>query len=295
MSEDPVFLILDGHNIAYRAFFAVPGLTTRDGRPSNALFGFIKAWRSLREAVQPSHGCAVFDGGLPAERLARLPEYKAQRPDMPPELREQFGAIEEYLGLIGVPVFREPAQEADDVIATLAEASARDGVQVRIASNDKDLFALVGPRVRLVAPTGSGRAGAAVETGPEEVCARYGVPPELVLEWLALTGDASDNVPGVAGVGPKTAARLLNEFGSLAGLWKHLTEVVPDRIRRRLAESRALVDRNVELMRLRTDLPLSRGWRDCGLPAGDPRALREFYARWNFDSLIRELDAPRLF
>jgi len=295
MSEDPVFLILDGHNIAYRAFFAVPGLTARDGRPSNALYGFVKAWRALREAVQPSHACAVFDGGLPAERLARLPEYKAQRPPMPPELREQFGAIEQYLGVIGVTIFREPAQEADDVIATLAGAAARDGVRVRIASNDKDLSALAGPRVRLVAPSGSVRDGEAAETGPDEVRARYGVPPELVLEWLALTGDASDNVPGVPGVGPKTAARLLNEFGSLAGLWERLAEVVPERIRRRLAESRALVDRNVELMRLRSDLPLARGWRDCGLPAGDPRGLREFYARWNFESLIRELDAPRLF
>ncbi len=295
MSDNPVFLVLDGHNIAYRSFFAIRGLTTRDGRPSNALFGFVKAWRSLQNSVRPTHGCVVFDGGPPTERLARFPEYKAQRPAMPEELRGQFAAIEEFLGLSGVPIFREPAQEADDVIATLAGAAARDGAAVRIASNDKDLSALVGPRIRLIVPAGRAVGVEGTEIGPEDVHARCGVPPERVLEWLALTGDASDNVPGVPGIGPKTAARLLADYGSLAGLWERLTEVTPDRIRQKLADSRLLVERNVELMRLRTDLPLARGWRDCALAAAAPSALRAFYARWDFDSLIRELAEPRLF
>lgn len=290
VSENTAFLILDGHNLAYRSFFAVRGLTTRDGRPSNALFGFVKTWHALRNALQPTHACAVFDGGLPAERTALLPEYKAQRPPMPEELRAQLDAIEQFLNVARVPVFREAGREADDVIATLATAAARDGVPVRIASNDKDLCAIVSHRIHLLTP-GVESGG---ELGPAEVAARFGVPPERVLEWLSLTGDVSDNVPGVPGVGPKTAAKLLTEFGSLENLWARLAEVKPDRLRERLAAHREQVLRNRELMRLRTDLPLPRGWRDCAVSEPDSMALRDFYARWNFDSLIREPASPRL-
>lgn len=290
VSRNASFLILDGHNLAYRSFFAIRGLTTRTGRPSNALFGFVKTWKALRDSTQPTHACAVFDGGLPAERTALLPEYKAQRPPMPDELRGQLEAIEQFLGVVRVPIFREAGQEADDVIATLATAAAGDGVAVRIASNDKDLCAIVTDRIHLLTP-GVENGG---ELGPAEVAARLGVPPERVLEWLSLTGDVSDNVPGVPGVGPKTAAKLLSDFGSLENLWARLAEVRPDRLRERLAAHREQVLRNRELMRLRTDLPLAKGWRDCAVAEPDASALRDFYARWDFDSLIRELGSPRL-
>lgn len=290
VSEKLAFLVLDGHNLAYRSYFAVRGLTTREGRPSNALFGFVKVWRALKDTLRPTHACAVFDGGLPAERTALLPEYKAQRPPMPEDLRGQLEAIEQFLGVARVPVFRQAGQEADDVIATLATSAARDGVAVRIASNDKDLCAIVTDRIHLLTPGAEGGG----ELGPAEVAARFGVPPERVLEWLSLTGDASDNVPGVPGVGPKTAAKLLTDFGSLESLWARLAEVKPDRLRERLEAHREQVLRNRELMRLRTDLPLPRGWRDCAVAEPDPAALRDFYARWDFDSLLRELASPRL-
>ncbi len=291
MSNAPTFLILDGHNLAYRSFFAVRGLTAADGRPSNAVFGFIHALQALRDTHRPTHLAVVFDGGLPAERTALLPTYKAQRPPMPEDLRSQIEALPDFLSAARIPVFREPAQEADDVLATLALTAAREGAEVRIASNDKDLLQLVGERIRVAPPSS---AAASEAWGPEQVRARTGVPPENIVEWLALTGDAADNIPGVPGVGPKTAAKLLEQFGGLDGLWRRIEEVSSPRLRAALLAERGTVERNLRLLRLRSDLPLSRTWRDCAIAAPDSAALRAFYERWNFRSLLRELDQPRL-
>lgn len=291
MPDAPKFLIVDGHNLAYRSFFAVRGLTAADGRPSNALFGFIQTLKALRDAHRPTHLAAVFDGGLPADRVALLPSYKAQRPPMPTELHSQIEAIEEFLAAARIPAFREPAQEADDVLATLAASASDEGACVRIASNDKDLLQLVGDRIRVAPPPS---AGAGESWGPEEVRARTGVPPERIVEWLALTGDAADNIPGVAGIGPKTAVKLLEQFGGLEALWRRIETVEPPRIREALLRQREDVERNLKLLRLRSDVPLSRSWRDCAIVPPDPAALRAFYEQWNFRSLLKDLDQPRL-
>jgi DNA polymerase-1 len=285
--KNPCFLILDGHNIAYRSFFAIPRLTAPDGRPSNALFGFVRACDALRRECVPSHICAVFDGGLPAERLERLETYKAQRPPMPDELREQMAAIESYLECTRVPALRLEGEEADDVIATLAKQAVADGASVRIASNDKDLYQLVGEGILLVSPTGP-----TTLVGPEEVRRRTGVGPERIVDWLALTGDASDNIPGVPGIGPKTAARLISEFGSLEELWKRLEEVRPERIRHLLAEYRPQVERNRAMTLLRDDLSLPRDWRSCEITAPDRERLQAFHREWGFHSLLRQMEEP---
>ncbi len=287
--ESPRLLILDGHNIVYRSFFAIPRLAAPDGRPSNALFGFLRAFQVLCKDSSPSHVCVVFDGGLPAERLGRLESYKAQRPPMPEDLRSQIPAIESWLACIRVCTLRLEGEEADDMIASLATRAAVDGAEVRIASNDKDLYQLVSNTIRLVSPS-----IAPDLIGPEEVVRRTGVPPEHVTEWLALTGDASDNIPGVPGIGPKTAARLLTDFGSLDALWNRLEMVRPERIRRLLSDHRVTVERNLALMTLRRDLPLPMDWRSCVLSAPDVEHLRAFYQEWGFQSLLRGLEEPTM-
>ena len=287
--DGPGLLILDGHNIAYRSFFAIRGLSAADGHPTNALFGFIKTLNALRERCRPTHGCVVFDAGLPTERTDRLATYKAQRPPMPDDLRRQLPVIAAFLRRAAVPEFREPGQEADDVIATLARAAAADGARVWIASNDKDLYQLVNDRIEILPP-----ASAAESIGTDGVRARTGVAPGQMVDWLALTGDAVDNIPGVPGIGPKTAARLLERYTSLENLWAQLASVLPERIRTLLAEHRPIVERNAALMRLRSDLGLAREWRACALAMPCAAGLLAFYEQWGLRSLARDLSEPRL-
>ncbi|MBU0679778.1 MAG: hypothetical protein KJ626_16880 [Verrucomicrobia bacterium] len=193
-------LLIDGHAFAYRAYYAIRDLSTRDGRNTNALFGFIKMVRQLEEHWKPTHWAVAFDAGLPEERVSIHSEYKANRAEMPDTLHEQFEYIEEYLGACGIMSVSISGQEADDCLATLGLRAVAEGAEVLIASSDKDLFQLVSRELSIVTPTKSN-----VRMGPEEVKDKTGVYPELIVPWLALVGDSSDNIPGVPGVGPKTA------------------------------------------------------------------------------------------
>lgn len=283
-------LMVDGAAHLYRSFFGIKGLSSRDGKPTNAVYGFIRAIHQFQHVWNPTHIVVAWDGGTPVERLERLPSYKSQRPPMPEALREQIAPIMEYLELAAVPVIRLERQEADDVLASLATwASAEGADETLIASSDKDLFQLVDDRVSLI-------AGAKDEPkmGPEAVRAKTGVHPAQIVDWLALTGDAADNIPGVEGLGPKTAARLLEQFGSLEALWPRLAEVESERIRSRLEAARALVENNVQLIRLRRDLACAPGWDALAVRPESPAKLRPFYERLEFHSLLKGLEQPSL-
>lgn len=279
-------LILDGTAVAYRAFFGIPALSTAAGQPTQALLGFVRMLQKLRRIWSPTHGAVVFDGGLPAARLAQLPDYKAQRPGMPDGLRQQLPLLEEYLRLAGVPSLRRVGEEADDLIASLVGPAARDGGRVLVVTSDKDMFQLVEGRVELVSPA---RMEAAI--GPAEVRARTGVAPAAIIDWLALVGDTSDNIPGVPGVGPKTAAGLLEQFGSLAALWDRLGDVTPPALRDKLAAQRALIERNQELVRLRRDLPDLPEPDQLRWGTPDAKGLRAFFEQYELHSLAAELQA----
>jgi len=230
--SDRKLVLVDGNGALYRAFFAIPHLTTSSGRPSNAVFGFVRMMRQIRQAVHPTHLVVVFDGGLCAERLNAFAAYKAQRPPMPDALREQFEPAQDYLERSGVPWVRLAGEEADDIIATLTAKAVCDGASVLICSTDKDFYQLVGDRVALVPPSDLKRVMDA-----QAVMQKTGVGPGGIVDWLALVGDGSDNIPGVRGIGPKTAARLLETFGSIDQLRERISEVEPERVRTALAES----------------------------------------------------------
>jgi len=208
-----LLLLLDGTGIAYRSYHAIRGLKTRDGRPTNALFGFARALESERAKWNPTHWAVVFDGGRPAERLALLDSYKAQRKPMPDDLLQQLKLIDRYLELAGVPYILIPGKEADDLIAALARRAERRGWDVVVVSSDKDLLQLPSERIRLARP---GKHGEVIDA--VKVKELTGVEPEQIPLWLALIGDAVDNIPGVPGVGPKKAADLVNRYGSLSGV-----------------------------------------------------------------------------
>lgn len=280
------FLIVDGHAYAYRAFYAIRELRGPDGAPTNAIFGFIRMLGRMRAALSPTHGIVVWDGGLSAERTAALPQYKAQRPEMPAELVPQLDEIIRYLDAAGVAAFCREGVEADDYIACLARRAVAVGWQVVIASSDKDFMQLVSPQIGLLNPNDKTET---VWTA-ERVREKTGVGPEQIVDWLALVGDSSDNIPGVPGVGEKTAAKLLQRFGSVSALYQRLDEVESDRLRAALAASAGLVQRNLELVRLKAELDCEFSPEALAFKSPDVARLRELFGRWGFRSMLAELE-----
>ena len=279
-------LIVDGHAYAYRAFYAIRGLRSPSGGPTNAIYGFVKMLAKMRAAVGPTHLAVVWDGGLSADRTAVLPEYKAHRPEMPDELRSQLDGMVSYLTAAGIASFCHDGVEADDYIACLARRAADAGMAVVIASSDKDFMQLVSARVGLLNPADK------TETVwfEEQVRAKAGVEPVQIVDWLSLTGDSVDNIPGVPGVGPKTAAELLSRFGSVAELFRRLDDVKSEKVRGALRGAAEAVRRNRELVRLQDDLPCDVPSAElAGKPADNGR-LRELFTQWGFRGMLAELE-----
>ncbi len=287
MTEAPTrrLLIVDGHAYAYRGFHAIRSLSSPSGRPTNAIFGFVKAVTKMRGDINPALALVAWDGGLSTERMALLPEYKAQRPSMPPELEEQLDQMVEWLGASGLASHCRDGVEADDWIATVARRAVVEGVDVVIASSDKDFMQLVCPRVGLLNPNDkSGKIWT-----DAEVREKSGVEPAQIVDWLSLVGDSVDNIPGVPGIGVKTAASLLRRFGSIEGILGRLAEVESDRLRSALAASRSILERNRSMIRLKDDLPGEAGMDGLVIRAADVGRLKEVYTRWGFGSLQRAL------
>ena len=279
-------LIIDGHAYAYRAFHAIRELRSPAGQPTNAIYGFVKMLEKMRAAVAPTHLMVVWDGGLSEERLAALPDYKAQRPEMPADLRPQLDGMVQYLAAAGIASYRADGVEADDYIATLARQAAEKW-NVVIASSDKDFMQLVSARIGLLNP--NDKTG--MIWGREQVLAKTGVEPEQVADWLALMGDAVDNIPGVPSVGPKTAAELLKQFGSVEKLLARLDEVKSDKLRQALRASSATVVRNQKLVRLPA-VPCQWVPEQLAVGAGDRAALGRLFVGWGFKGMLATLEAP---
>ena len=291
----PTLVLVDGSSYLYRAFHAMPDLRAVPGDPASAptgaIRGMINMLQSLRREQPARYAACVFDASGPTFRDALYADYKAHRAPMPDDLRVQIEPIHEVVRLLGWPVLVVPGVEADDVIGTLAKAAAAQGLRVVISSGDKDLSQLVDRNITIV-DTMSGKVRD--EAG---VAAEFGVPPALMLDWQTLVGDSVDNVPGVDKVGPRTAAKWLAQYGSLAGVIEHAAEIrgaAGDNLRRALD----WLPRARELLAIRSDCDL-RG-HVPGLPALDalaltePRSdgLRDFYRRYGFRSLARSLDGP---
>lgn len=284
----PRLLLVDGHGYAYRAYHAIRDLRGPDGSPTNAIYGFVKMMSRLQSQLAPSHQAVVWDGGLAAERQAALPEYKQQRPPMPRELEQQLPGITAWLEATRCPSLLEPGVEADDWIAGLAQRAAAAGWQVIIASSDKDFMQLVGGPVGLLNPNDRTEK---IWTA-DEVQQRTGVSPAQIVDWLSLVGDSSDNIPGVPGVGPKTAAELLRRFGSVDALYQRLEAVPSQRLRASLRQSEPAVRRNQALIRLNPDAGPQVPLETLRVQAPDAARLQALYAQWGFKSLLAELAQP---
>jgi len=286
MGMVPRMLIIDGHSYAYRAFYAIRQLKSPSGRPTNAVYGFIRMFEKLQECVKPTHIAVVWDGGLDQERKSLVPEYKAQRPDMPVEMREQLDEIVSYLNAVEVVSLVKQDVEADDCIAALTKRAEKEGLEVVIASSDKDFMQLVNDKVRIVNLSGKSEDW----FDKEQVELKSGVAPSQIVDWLSLTGDAVDNIAGVPGVGPKTAAKLLRGFHSIDELLSRVNEIQPVRLKDSLQNAAELVRRNQKMIRLKAEL-------DCDVPveamkkkARDGKKVKPLLEKWGFRSLLRELD-----
>jgi DNA polymerase-1 len=214
MNEHKTLLLVDGSSYLYRAYHAMPDLRGPEGVPTGAIHGMVAMMKWLRNEVGAGHAACVFDASGPTFRDAWYPEYKAQRAPMPDDLRRQIEPIHEVVRLLGWPVLSVPGIEADDAIGTLARLGAETGHRVVISTGDKDLAQLVNEQVSLINT---------MSKPPERldiagVKAKFGVPPDRIIDYLTLIGDTVDNVPGVDKVGPKTAARWIAEYGSLDGV-----------------------------------------------------------------------------
>lgn len=282
MTNTKSLLLLDGLAMAYRGFYAIPELTTKDGRHTNALMGFIRMLLQLKSAWKPTHWAAAFDGGRPAERMAVLETYKAQRAPMPDALKEQIPYIDEYLEAAQVSSFRLELQEADDVMATLAVRAEGEGASVYMATSDKDMYQIVNERICVVSP-----AKDMICMRPKDVAAKTGVRPDQMVDYQALMGDAVDNIDGVPGVGAKTAARWLNEYGSLDEIFNHAKDIHPPRFRELLVKHEPTVRRNRGLMKLRTDLDVPLSWEALAVREGDSTRLLSFFSKYELSSLSR--------
>jgi 5'-3' exonuclease len=287
-------LLVDGHYYAYRSFFAIRDLTNSRGEPTNAVFGFVKALRKMLADLRPDVAAVIWDAGLPERRMQLLPTYKQQREETPEALDRQLPVIEQAVAALGVRNLRLPGHEADDLIASHAAALLRggEGDEVVIATNDKDIWALVGPAVSIYS-TNKSDVGAAKEgfvlLGPREVEAKWGVPPGKIPDVLALTGDAVDNIPGVDGVGPKTAARLILEHGAAALLAENPAAVQNEKLRAKIAAAADRIRDNLELVRLDTDLPLPLPITELSI-CPNPAAVVELARRCEFRSLLAEYE-----
>ena len=285
-------LLVDGHYYAYRSFFAIRDLTNSRGEPTNAVFGFVKALRKMLADVQPDAAAVVWDAGLPERRMELLPSYKQQRDETPEQLAAQFPAIEEAVSALGVRNVRLAGHEADDLIASYAAAPRPPSTTVFIATNDKDIYSLVDGRVAIYSTNKTDlknpQDGFAL-LGPSEVEEKWGVPPALIPDVLAFTGDAVDNIPGVEGVGPKTAAKLVREHGAAARLAADPSVIKNDKLREKIAAAADRVRVNLELVRLDRDLPLPVPVDDLAVRP-DPRAMLEVARRCEFRSLLAEYE-----
>ncbi|NMW19073.1 MAG: DNA polymerase I [Chlorobiaceae bacterium] len=262
----PALFLLDGMAMIYRAFFALQraGMTSRDGMPTGAIYGFASALFKIFETYKPHYLAAVFDSKEKTFRHDMYPPYKANRQTPPEDLIMQLDAVFELLETLDIPLVKAPGYEADDLIGTAARKFEHT-CQVYIVTPDKDLAQLVHDGVKILKP---GKSQNELELfGKKEITEQFGIPPELFTQFLTLTGDTSDNIPGAKGIGPKTASSLLHKYGSLDNIYKHLDDISPKN-RQSLEEFQPQLDLITRLVTIRTDLQIDVTLKEleCGVP-----------------------------
>ncbi|MDF7650831.1 DNA polymerase I [Pantoea sp. Acro-805] len=288
IAENPLILV-DGSSYLYRAYHAFPPLTNSAGEPTGAMYGVLNMLKSLLMQYQPSHVAVVFDAKGKTFRDELFEHYKSHRPPMPDDLRAQIEPLHEMVKAMGLPLLAVTGVEADDVIGTLALEAEKQGRAVLISTGDKDMAQLVTPGITLINTMTN------TVLGPEEVEQKYGVPPSLIIDFLAMMGDSSDNIPGVPGVGEKTAQALLQGLGGMQSIYDNLEKVADLSFRgaktmaAKLEQNREVAFLSYQLATIKTDVELELGCEQLTVNEPDVEKLQNLFGRYEFKRWISDL------
>ncbi|EMM0854577.1 DNA polymerase I [Morganella morganii subsp. morganii] len=289
IADNPLILV-DGSSYLYRAYHAFPPLTNSAGQPTGAMYGVLNMLRSLIMQYEPSHVAVVFDAKGKTFRDELFEAYKSHRPPMPDDLREQIVPLHDMVVAMGMPLLSVSGVEADDVIGTLAKQAAAEGRAVLISTGDKDMAQLVTPDITLINTMNN------TILGPEEVETKYGVPPSLIIDYLALMGDSSDNIPGVPGVGEKTAQALLQGLGSLDDIYADLDKIAGLSFRGaktlapKMETNKEMAYLSYTLATIKTDVELDCTWDSLALTEPDLDKLHALFTQYEFKRWISDLE-----
>jgi len=293
MTASAPFILIDAYSQIFRSFYAIRHLNAPDGSPVNAIYVFTRLLLSLEKEYSPQRGALIFDCGKVAFRLALLPEYKANRPPMPEELSQQIPAIREMAAAFGWNRVQAEGYEADDLIAGFAKSAAP--APVHILSSDKDLSQLVDGRVQMLSPA-NGNTGGLTLRGEREVEEKFGIPAGMIADYLALTGDSSDNISGVPGIGGKSAVKILLELGAVESWMDDQERISSSKFAAKLTGQSELLRRNLGLVRLKDDLPDDFPDMEAVLHKDQPnwRAIAALCRKFGFKSILKELPPEAL-
>jgi len=288
--QSPRLFLIDGSSYIFRAFFAIPPLSNAAGLPTNAIFGFTNILLKLLKQHRPEYVVVALDAGRETFRNDMYAEYKSNRPEAPAELIPQFPYFRKVLDVLNLPLLELPGYEADDIIATLCGAMSGKGCEVIVVSSDKDLMQLVTDGIRLLDSAKDRWIGA------EQVREKFGVAPEQVIEVMGLMGDPVDNIPGVKGIGEKTAIALIQQFQTLENLFDHLAEVEQmklrgaARVRNILAEGKQAAYLSRDLATVKRDVPIDMGLESLRARSPDIDKARILFTELGFTNLLKLLE-----
>lgn len=284
----PLLLLFDGNALVHRAFHALPPLTvTKTGEMVNAVQGFASTLLKVLGEIKPTHWAIAFDRPTPTFRHEKFEEYKAQRPRTPDELVTQIERVHQLAEAFHIPVFEIDGFEADDILGTLSRQANERGIETIIVTGDNDVLQVVSPKTKVLAPRRTFSDTVLYDESLVEE--KYGIPPRQLADFKALTGDPSDNIPSIPGIGKKTAARLLQQFGSLDEIYAHIDEVSPDKVRALLQQYREQVFRNQELARIVTSVPVTLDLDSCRVTIYDRQKVVELFRELGFAQLLSRL------
>ncbi len=280
-------VLIDGSSYLYRAFYALPPLTDPKGEPTGAIYGFIRMISTLIKELNPEYMAVVFD--LPGKtfRHEKYKEYKATRKETPDELKVQIPKIKEIIKLWGINILEIPGYEADDIIATIAEKAVNKGFKVIIVTPDKDMIQLIDKNIFILNPV----SGEIFDR--EKVKEKYGIYPEQFIDYLSMIGDTVDNIIGVKGVGPKTAEKLLNKYGTLDNIIKHIDQLKP-KLKEAFIEAEKRLKENIFLVSLKKNINIDIEPEELKKRKADLIRLKEIFMELGFKSLLKDIEKKRI-
>jgi len=295
-------VLIDGHAVVFRAYYAFPPtLTTPEGEQINAVYGFLSILLSVIKELQPSHIAVAFDMDKPTFRHLDYVNYKAQRPEVDQELKDQLGRVRETVKVLNMPIFEVEGFEADDVIGTLGKQAEKEKIEAVIVTGDQDAMQLINGNVKVYVPA-RGKQAAKIY-GEKEMVERYGFKPKQMIDFKALCGDVSDNIPGIKGIGPKTAVGLINQFGSVEGIYEAIRDRkatgISKAVLNKLTDGYEEAMRSKKLATIVLDVPISLELEKCELQDYDKKKAIKYFEKLGFHTIIKRLpsddweEAPR--